>query len=326
MPKQFNPRLHNEIYPFISPSKFAGALKGKVAIITGSAGTIGQAIAECFAVAGANLVLVYNRTEPPAELRERCKTLGASGFTLIKCNVGDFESCKTLVDQVHEKVGKADIVVNNAGVDSLGTVHTQDPLKFVNDLATNLHGPYFLMRLLMPTFIERGSGCVVNIASKAGTENMAFNTNYSVSKAALIRLTGCVQKELDACGHGGIHLYAVHPGAVRSSMTSPEAAALAFQAYPEVLKGFTSALGNFKDTPHLSGMVSVALATGVAKKALSGRYFDAEHDLEDVIAQTEALEADRLLYSLHTKFPNDMPNSGGTVFLPAEEPFVFPGF
>ena len=66
----------------------------------GSAGAIGQALAECFAVAGASLVLVYNRTPPPETLKDRCLDLGASAVNFVKCNVGDLSSCESLVKEV----------------------------------------------------------------------------------------------------------------------------------------------------------------------------------------------------------------------------------
>ena len=64
-------------------------------------GTIGRALAECFAVAGAKLVLTYNRTEPSANLKDRCTKLGASAISFVKCDVSDLESCSSLVDEVH---------------------------------------------------------------------------------------------------------------------------------------------------------------------------------------------------------------------------------
>jgi len=76
------------------------------------------------------------------------------------------------------------------------------------------------MRLLLPNFTQRGAGCVINMASRAGTIDMPFNTAYSVSKAALIRLTSCVQEELKVAGHHDIHLYALHPGAIASNLTA----------------------------------------------------------------------------------------------------------
>jgi NAD(P)-dependent dehydrogenase (short-subunit alcohol dehydrogenase family) len=98
-------------------------------------------------------------------------------------------------------------------------LHLQEPQHFIGDIAVNFHGPYYLMRLLVPTFREQRSGCVLNIASRAGTVDIPFSTSYCASKAALINLTACTQKECDVEGYEDIHLYALHPGGVRSEMT-----------------------------------------------------------------------------------------------------------
>lgn len=66
----------------------------------GAAGAIGQGLAESFAVAGAKLVLTYNKTPPPAELRERCVRFGAGGVEFVKCNVAELEGCEQLVREV----------------------------------------------------------------------------------------------------------------------------------------------------------------------------------------------------------------------------------
>lgn len=89
---------------------------------------------------------------------------------------------------------------------------------------------------------------------------------------------------------------------------------------------FLDSLKTFKDSPHLSGMVSVALATGIAKEALKGKYFDVQQDLEDVITQASAIRADPELYTLNTKFLGGLENDGGTEKRAAEDPFQFPGF
>jgi NAD(P)-dependent dehydrogenase (short-subunit alcohol dehydrogenase family) len=66
----------------------------------GAAGAIGQGLAESFAVAGAKLVLTYNKTPPPPELRERCVEFGAGGVTFVKCNVAELGGCEELVKEV----------------------------------------------------------------------------------------------------------------------------------------------------------------------------------------------------------------------------------
>lgn len=95
----------------------------------------------------------------------------------------------------------------------------QDPRAFIRDVAVNLHGPYYLMRLLLPRFREQRSGCVLNMASRAGTVAMPYSTSYCASKAALIHLTACAQKEMDVEGLDDIHLYSLHPGGIKSAMT-----------------------------------------------------------------------------------------------------------
>ena len=98
-------------------------------------------------------------------------------------------------------------------------LYAQDPHDFIYDLAVNLHGPYYLMRLLLPKFRAQRSGCVLNIASRAGTVAIPYSTSYCASKAALINLTACTQKEMDVEGLDDVHLYSLHPGGIKSAMT-----------------------------------------------------------------------------------------------------------
>ncbi|KAL1863067.1 hypothetical protein VTK73DRAFT_6492 [Phialemonium thermophilum] len=323
---QYPPRLHNDVYPFIYPSKFRGSLQDKVAVVTGAAGTIGKALAECFAVAGAKLVLVYNRTVPPKSLEEQCVKLGAASVAFVQCDVSKLEACEGLMQQVLGKFGTIDILVNNAGSNDLGPLHEQDPRKFIHDLAVNLHGPYYLMRFALPVFRAQRSGCVLNIASRAGTVDIPYSTSYCASKAALINLTGCTQKELDVEGFDDVHLYALHPGGIKSEMTLKKYSEESLQNLPpHVRAGMANWLDMYEDSPYLNGMVCVALATGRAKEGLRGKYFDVGQDLEDVIAQTSALKADPELYSLHTTFLGGLSN-GVPTERPRDKPFAFPGF
>lgn len=205
----------------------------------------------------------------------------------------------------------------------------------------------------MPSFREQRSGCVLNIASRAGTVDIPYSTSYCASKAALINLTGCTQKELDIEGFDDVHLYSLHPGGVKSVMTlnsecspwilgapsdfqtsvpqntntlfSIEYSEQSLQKLPsKVAAGMTRWLDMYNDSPHLNGMTCVALATGIAKDALRGKYYDVGQDLEDVIAQTAAIKADPELYSLHTKFVGGLSN-GNPDDKPCDEPFDFPG-
>jgi len=92
-----------------------------------------------------------------------------------------------------------------------------------------------------------------------------------------------------------------------------------------VLKHLSEIVKEFKDTPYLGGMTSVALAAGVAKSVLDGKYLDAQQDLGDILAQEDLVCKDPHLYALHTSFLGDLPNDGGTENLSAETPQAFPG-
>lgn len=75
--------------------------------------------------------------------------------------------------------------------------------------------------LVLPGMRERRQGCIINIASRAGTVTVPFAAAYSTAKSGLIRATGCLQAELEVDGYGdNIHLYAVHPGVVKTDLTS----------------------------------------------------------------------------------------------------------
>ena len=97
---------------------------------------------------------------------------------------------------------------------------------------------------------------------------------------------------------------------------------------PQARGWFARALDIYNDSPYLNGMVCVALAAGVAKTALRGRYFDVGQDLEDVLAQADALVRDPDLYALHTRFLGGLQNGGVPPggYHAAEHPFEFPGF
>jgi hypothetical protein len=94
---------------------------------------------------------------------------------------------------------------------------------------------------------------------------------------------------------------------------------------PQVAQGFDKWLDLYTDSPYLNGMTCVALATGVAKTALKGKYLDVGQDLGDIIAQKAALQNSEM-YSLHTTFLGSLLNDGGPADRPKVEPFVFPGF
>jgi len=93
---------------------------------------------------------------------------------------------------------------------------------------------------------------------------------------------------------------------------------------PSFAQRFRNHTDSYNDSAHLSGMTSVALATGLAKKALRGRYVDVTQNLEDVIEEADAIRKDPLLYGLGTKFLGELDNYH-VAPQALEDPFEFPG-
>ncbi|KAG4431541.1 hypothetical protein IFR05_012976 [Cadophora sp. M221] len=317
------PGLHNEVYPFISPAKFANSLDSQVVLIIGNrkavitskfvpanvhyqrpgaAGTIGSSISKCFSIAGATVYLLDYNTEPLAALEKKCQKLGAKATYSAQIDIANYEVCEAVIKKVKEDCGAIDVLVNSAGVGRLGV----DIKWFNRGIAINFTGPMFLMHLVLPDFIARRRGCIINIASRHGTVSTPLMCDYNTSKAALIRLTQCIQAEVDMYQASDIHLYALHPGGIRSNI-STEA-----PLDSSIVEEFPA------------GMVSVALATGIGKQALRGRYVDCGQDLEGIISQETAFKADPELHSLNMKFLGGLLNDEGGANLTLEEPFVMP--
>ncbi|KAG5765754.1 hypothetical protein H9Q72_006156 [Fusarium xylarioides] len=101
---------------------------------------------------------------------------------------------------------------------------------------------------------------------------------------------------------------------------------VALAEFPQVHSRFEEWMKRFTGSPHLAGMSCVALATGIAKDALRGRYYDVEQDLEDVIAQATLLKSDPLLHTLHISMLGSLEREEGAISQEPEERFDFPGF
>jgi NAD(P)-dependent dehydrogenase (short-subunit alcohol dehydrogenase family) len=145
------------------------------------------------------------------------------GAAAMACDVSDPADVSRLLRSLHNAGVVPDVLVNNAGVDI-----EQSPLDIAEELlgtqmATNLYGPWLLMRGLVPRMVERGSGRVVNVSSECGSFGLGGPSGgaYGISKAALNALTVTVAAEI-ATGVD-VLVNAVDPGWVRTDMGGPDA-------------------------------------------------------------------------------------------------------
>ena len=181
-----------------------GVLAGKVALITGSTRGIGRGIATRFAAEGARVIVNGRRSE---EAEAVAAALGGSALG-IAADVSDSAQVERLVAETVAKLGRLDVLVNNAGValDNFVTKTSDERWRAVLD--TNLSGPLYLMRAVVPVMREQGGGAILNIVSWSGLRGNVGQAAYSASKAGLHGLTLSMAKEL---GKFGIRVNALAP-------------------------------------------------------------------------------------------------------------------
>lgn len=191
-------------------------LKGRTAIITGSARGIGKAIALKLAELGANIVI--NDIPSSAEADEtvaEIKKLGVGAVAALG-DVRNAEDVKNMIDTAVAEFGTVDILVNNAGVtrDGLMLRMSEEDWDLVLDI--NLKGAFNCIKAAARPMMKQKRGSIINIASVSGVMGNAGQANYSASKAGLIGLTKTTAKEF---AKKGIRANAVAPGFIESAMT-----------------------------------------------------------------------------------------------------------
>ncbi|HQA37852.1 MAG TPA: 3-oxoacyl-[acyl-carrier-protein] reductase [Kiritimatiellia bacterium] len=191
------------------------AFEGKVAVVTGAARGIGQAIAQRLAQEGADVVICDLQAEWLAETAGIVEGLGRKALPLA-VDVGDSEAVNACINEVVKVFGKVDIMVNNAGItkDTLLVRMSDDDWDAV--LRVNLKGTFLFSRAVAKHMMKQRSGAIVNIASISGVIGTAGQANYAASKAGVIALTKSTANELAS---RGVRANAIAPGFISSKMT-----------------------------------------------------------------------------------------------------------
>jgi len=195
----------------------AGELDSRVLLVTGSGGGIGAEIAVRAAAEGASVAIHYRTSADGARATlERIRAAGSTG-DLFAADLADGDAAEALVHAVEERFGRLDGLVNNAGMDQRGPTLELSPAEWDAVIAMNLTAAFRTTRAALPGMVERGSGSIVNIASRLGQMGIAETAAYSAAKAGLIGLTRSLAREF---GPKGIRINAVAPAVTVTPMTA----------------------------------------------------------------------------------------------------------
>jgi 3-oxoacyl-[acyl-carrier protein] reductase len=171
-------------------------LKGKVAVVTGGNGGLGQRICHKLAAEGVKLAVVYARSKSEAEVvaGNMTQQYGVEAAA-IGCDLAVPSDIAKMVDTVVKRFGCLDILINDAAYNIAIPFKDLDKLTLEewNKIMTiNLTGPMLAIKAVAPVMQAQGQGRIVNISSVAGLGPTGSSIAYAVSKAGLIHLTKCM--------------------------------------------------------------------------------------------------------------------------------------
>ncbi len=179
-------------------------LKDKVAIVTGSSQGIGKAIAIALAKKGAKVVLNGRNADKLTKAKLELFELGFEVLA-VPADVGNYQDCENLINEVIDEYGQLDILINNAGIAMEGSIANTVPEVFEKVFHTNILGVLFPTKAALP-YLKESKGSVVFTGSIAGYMGLPNYSAYSASKMSLTALVQSLKIELAGTGvHVGIN-------------------------------------------------------------------------------------------------------------------------
>jgi NAD(P)-dependent dehydrogenase (short-subunit alcohol dehydrogenase family) len=192
------------------------SFKDKVAIITGAAGGTGFEISDRFASEGIHVVMADlsdNVTKKFDEIKS--KYPGCNGFG-YQIDLTDEMAVKAMVEKTVEKLGKLDIMFNNAGINMPMTLLTEETEERIDKFfSCNFKSSYFGSKYAAIQMLKQGSGSIVNTASFYGLQGRAYFSTYCASKAAVIAYSQALALELAGTG---VRCNIINPGVMGTEM------------------------------------------------------------------------------------------------------------
>lgn len=193
-------------------------LHNKVALITGAARGIGEAIALKLAGQGAHIAFTFvsdSSREKALELQEKLQSFGINAKA-YQSNAGDFAQSETLVNDVVKTFGTIDVCVNNAGISKDNLLLRMSAEQWNDVINTNLNSVFNITKQVIRPMMKAKSGSIINMSSIIGITGNAGQGSYAASKAGIIGFTKSIAKEM---GSRNIRCNAIAPGFIETDMT-----------------------------------------------------------------------------------------------------------
>ena len=191
-----------------------GVLEGKVAVVTGAAQGIGQAIAERFAREGAQVSLSDLKKDAGQRVSDNIQSSGGVAL-FTHCDVSVEADVDAMIENTVRQYGTVDILVNNAALAIYRQLHEYAQSEWDKVIAVNLRGLYLTSRRCIPIMIERGGGSIIHLASAHARITAPGNTPYVAAKGGVVALTRAMALE---CAPHKIRVNCILPGAIETPM------------------------------------------------------------------------------------------------------------
>jgi 3-oxoacyl-[acyl-carrier protein] reductase len=174
------------------------SLAGKAALVSGGSRGIGAATVKLFAQAGADVVFNYHRNREAAAQVEQETRKHGTRIESFKADLGKMADAKKLVDFAHERLGRLDILVANAGIwnEKDAPIEQLPEREWDEMIRVNLKSVYATVHYVVPHMIAQGGGRIVALSSVAGQRGTALHSHYSATKGAIISFTKALAAEL----------------------------------------------------------------------------------------------------------------------------------
>lgn len=182
-------------------------------IVTGASQGIGKATAQLFAQNGYNVVLAARQVDRLEAVAEELRQSSYSALA-VPTDVQDAEQVQHLVQQALSQYGSVDVLVNNAGIYASGPVESFSLEDWHRIIDTNLWGYIYMIHAVLPHFLERETGAIVNVSSIGGKVPVPYLVPYSTSKFAVTGLTEALHSELSP---KGIQVSGIYPNLIQSN-------------------------------------------------------------------------------------------------------------